>query len=126
FHDDLELLLPFCGLFRSVGFDAASFCDPQFRRVFSDEQHSSASECDDLRAQEAELAVADHGNAVGTRDRHAIENPTRGGEWFGEDCMFVRDVFWNGNKIANRKLKKLGVRAIASDDAENRAERTMS
>jgi hypothetical protein len=39
--------------------------------------------------------------------------------------MFVRDIFRNGKKIFDWQLKKLGVRAVASDNAENCPVRAM-
>jgi len=87
--------------------------------VFADEEHGFARECDDLRAQQPEFAVADHGNSIVAVDCYSFKNATRGGEWLSEDCMFVRNVVRNRQQIYARQLEKLGVRAITSVNAED-------
>jgi hypothetical protein len=72
-----------------------------------------------LRAQQTEFAIADHCNAVVTRDRNAFEYAARSGERFGKRRVFVGDVIRDGEKIVRGQLKKLGVRTIATDDPKH-------
>src|SRR6476661_2472749 len=94
--------------------------------MLADEQSRCAGELHDLCAEQSEFAVADYGYAIGVFDRCAFENAAGGGEWFSEDCVFVFNVFGNGKQVDVRQLQKLGVCAIAADNSQHGAGRTMT
>src|SRR5262249_32524605 len=55
-----------------------------------------------------------------------FEHATRCGQRFSKDCMFVGNVFGDGNQVDVWQLEKLGVRAIAAVNSENGARGAMS
>jgi hypothetical protein len=89
--------------------------------MFADQDQRSAGERQHLRTEQAEFAFADNRNAIRTIDLDALEHSAGGSEWFGKHSMLVRHVFRNGKKVFGWKFEKLGVRAIAAKDAEDRA-----
>ncbi len=48
-----------------------------------------------MRAEQSEFAVADDSDAIVPKDPDAFENPASRCQWFGEDCMLVRNVVGN-------------------------------
>src|SRR5689334_13556748 len=106
FDDDVELFLTFRGFVGRCGFDAAARSDLQFFRMLADEQCRRAGECDDLRREQPEFAVADYRDAISLLDRGTFENPARSSEWLSEHSVLVANVFRNRDQIDSRQLQK--------------------
>jgi hypothetical protein len=80
----------------------------------------------DARNQLSQLSVTENGCALKTPNIDLRKDFASGGERFDKDSLFVTYVFRNAMKIFERQGKIFGKGAVAAENSEYRAPRTMS
>ncbi len=77
------------------------------------------------RAQQPELAIADHRHVFAAAQRAALEHAERRGERLDEHRDEIRDRVGHRDEVARGQAQVVGVGTVAADDAEHGAFRAV-
>src|SRR5688572_33250726 len=80
--------------------------------MFAKRGHFRAGESQRLRAEIAELAIAQNEHLVAGIELYLRENLEGGRQWFGEHCLLIADVFRNHVEIRRRNRNVFGEGAV--------------
>src|SRR5574341_119551 len=78
-----------------------------------------------LRAEQAQLAIADDTHLIGWADVNAFGDFARGGQRLNKDGSSITDGFGNTVEVTRGQCQKFSERAVTLDDTQCRPIRTM-
>src|SRR5713226_949334 len=106
--------------------DAPGRRDLKFVSMLPNYCNPRAGRCQNLRAQQAEFAVANDDNSCVFSNRGSLKNSAGGGQWFGKHRPLVRDFVRHRQQIHRRQFQELSMRAITPDDPQNGSRRAVA
>src|SRR5688500_15879965 len=94
--------------------------------MFAERGHFRAGEPQRLRAEIAELAIAQNEHLVAGIELYLRENLEGGRQWFGEHCLLIADVFRNHVEIRRRNRNVFGEGPVGVQYSHDASGRTLT